>query len=83
MHASTRAAVSPHLQHPEKSLDVRDIAAKLGRKKRYGVAGKVGRSGRNCVGEGVVWTGLPSPAISGLPGTARVFRRESVRRCCC
>ncbi|KAI7845282.1 hypothetical protein COHA_001125 [Chlorella ohadii] len=27
-------------QHPEKSLDVRDIAAKLGRKKRYGVAGK-------------------------------------------
>ncbi|PRW45693.1 Structure-specific endonuclease subunit SLX1 [Chlorella sorokiniana] len=28
-------------QHPEKSLGVRDIAAKLGRKKRYGVAGKV------------------------------------------
>ncbi len=29
-------------QHPEKSLDVREIAARLGRTKRYGVAGKVG-----------------------------------------
>lgn len=29
-------------QHPEKSLDVRAIAARLGRQKRYGVAGKVG-----------------------------------------
>lgn len=29
-------------QHPERSLDVRAIAARLGRQKRYGVAGKVG-----------------------------------------
>lgn len=63
MPALTRWTCPPHLQHPEKSLDVRDIAAKLGRKKRYGVAGKVGHSGRNSVGEGVVQTGLPLPAI--------------------
>ena len=29
-------------QHPEKSLDVRGIAARLGRQKRHGVGGKVG-----------------------------------------
>jgi hypothetical protein len=29
-------------QHPERSLEVRPIAARLGRTKRYGVAGKVG-----------------------------------------
>lgn len=43
--ASASACLLLPLQHPEKSLDVRGIAAKLGRKKRYGVAGKVRRSG--------------------------------------
>jgi hypothetical protein len=31
-------------QHPEKSLDIRGVAAKLGRKARYGVHGKVRKS---------------------------------------
>ena len=43
--ASASTCLSPPLQHPEKSLDVRGIAAKLGRKKRYGVADKVRRRG--------------------------------------
>lgn len=28
-------------QHPEKSLDIRDLAQRLGNKARYGVRGKV------------------------------------------
>ena len=29
-------------QHPDRSLDVREVAQRLGAKKRYGVGGKVG-----------------------------------------
>lgn len=32
-------------QHPEKSLDIRSVAQRLGRKARYGLQGKVGGEG--------------------------------------
>jgi hypothetical protein len=41
-------------QHPERSIDARSIAAKLGRTKRYGVSGKVGAGACGWPGESLL-----------------------------